>query len=116
MNRIRLLLLAFLLVCHSAYGEYLYGNELLEVCEAFVNNTNFEKGIACNGYISGVFDAHEIFVDWDDMKPSWCMPDSVTNAQLILIVTKYLQENPNKLRAGASGHVVNALIKTFPCE
>jgi len=116
MKKIRLLLLAFLLVSHGAYGEYLYGNELLEVCEAFVNNTDFEKGVACNGYISGVFDTHEIFVDWDDMKPSWCIPDSVTNAQLIFIVTKYLQENPDKLRAGASGHVINALIKAFPCN
>jgi len=97
--------------------NYFNGNRLLEKCEAYINNTDIAEGNVCAGYISGISDLHETLVNWKILKQEkgWCKPVDVYNSQLVRIVTKFLQENPEHLHKGASGMVATALSEAFPC-
>jgi len=100
--------------------QYFYtGNELLELCEAYLDggtSANIAKGNTCFGYVTGISDAHNNFVGWKVMEQQWCKPENMDGTQLVRIATKYLQEKPEHLHLGASSLVANALIKAFPCE
>jgi len=97
--------------------SYYTGNELLEKCEACINETSVAKGNACAGYILGISDLHEMFVALGMLKKGWCKPlVSVETNQLVRIVTKFLQEHPEDLHFAASELVADALTKAFPCE
>jgi len=95
------------------------GNGLLELCEAYLgDNTavNIAKGNTCGGYIAGLVDVHKTFVDWKVMEQRWCLPGDMRVSQLVRVVTKHLQEQPQDLHLSASGLVANAFILAFPCE
>jgi len=96
---------------------FLFGNELLERCEAYLSNTDAAKGNTCWGFVTGVADAHDNFTVWG-MSPLWCQPDNMSTGQLIRIVTKHLQEHPEDLHLAAASLVSNALLLAFPppCE
>jgi len=96
---------------------YLSGSKLLEYCEAYLSETgSAAKGNTCYGFVTGIEDAHYFFTALDEMSPQWCPPDNMTAGQLIRVVTKYLQEHPEKLHFAAAGSVSNALKLAFPCE
>jgi len=115
-------LLMIVLLCTinqaRASEAFMSGNYLLERCEAYINKTNTAKGHVCLGYVGGIADIHEIFVNWGDMKANWCLPvdGNVNMEQLLRIVTKNLQENPENLHLSASSLISNNFAKTFPCE
>jgi len=112
-----LLMIVLLFSFNQAKGEaFLTGSMLLERCEAYLNKTGLVKGSTCWGYILGVSDAQRNFVEWGEMKPYWCEPDGAGSTQLILIVTKRLQEHPEGLHQSASSLVANVLYTAFPCE
>jgi len=94
---------------------FLNGNDLLEICEAYLDE-DFTKGNTCAGFVVGVSDAHQTFVNWGLMKSAWCLPDGVNTIQLVRIATKYLQENPKDLHVVAGSLVGAALGLAFPCE
>jgi len=94
-------------------------SELLELFEAYLKEGTIENvtnGNVCFGYVLGMSDMHDAFVKWGDMKPSWCTPEKITGKQLILVVTKHLQEHSERSHFAASTEAGNALIKAFPCE
>jgi len=96
---------------------FLNGNLLLERCEAYLSDTgNVAKGNLCFGYVTGIADAHSLFVRWEGLEQKWCMPDNIEGAQLVRVVTKYLQERPEKLHHAADILAGNALVESFPCE
>lgn len=82
------------------------GNLLLQQCETAYGSAL--SGV-CVGYVVGVVDAtyqFEIF----------CLPSpSVTNQQLVDLVTQHLTANPQTRHMEASGLVVEALQHAFPC-
>jgi len=95
------------------------GNKLLELCEAAIDRDTAQDiadGSACIGFIMGVADAQEVFIGWNRMERMWCLPEHVTGAQVLRVVTKDLQENPQDLHKTASSMVANALFSAFPCE
>jgi len=95
------------------------GNELLEMCEAYLDggtSTNIAKGNTCFGYVTGISDTHTLFVSWELMEQQWCKPENMQGVQLVRIATKYLQENPQALYLTADSLVATALILAFPCE
>ncbi|MFT5708871.1 MAG: hypothetical protein ACI9ES_003175, partial [Oceanospirillaceae bacterium] len=48
---------------------------------------------------------------------SFCLPENgMSSNQQVMVVTKYLKENPNKLHETARSSVFIALAKNFPCE
>jgi len=88
---------------------YYTGNMLLKICESYTNTNrpnalvDAVRGGTCIGYILGVAEGR-------------CVPNSSSGDQLLRIVIKYLQENPQDLHKGASGLIGNALARAFPCE
>ena len=114
-------LLMVVLLCSfsqaRATGSFLAGDHLLEMCEAYISKTNAAKGNECLGYVMGVADAEGSFVDWELMEKRSCIPDKdIKSSQLVRVVTKYLQENPQYLHIAASDLVGNAFYLAFPCE
>jgi len=101
-------------------GYFVSGSELLERCEAYLGddtNANIASGNACAGYVEGIVDEHNTFVNWGEIKPAWwCVSKHSNLGQLIHVVTKYLQEHPEDLHQTASGLTVIALTDAFPCE
>jgi len=100
-----------LLVLYSGVTvpDYLDGNKLLSQCESKINAA---KG-TCLGYITGVADASHGRTLADAY---YCKPKKVSVGQLNKIVTKYLNNNPEKLHLAAFPLVQLALLEAFPCE
>ena len=93
-------------------GAWLTGGQLLEDCES---ENYFEKG-SCMGYIEGVGDSVATLANWEDFAEYICTPQGVTSGQLMLVVVKNLNENPEELHMTASSLVLKALSEAFPCE
>ena len=85
------------------------GNELLSRCES--GNT-YSEGI-CHGYIVGVADTSK-GKTWEG--EPYCKSKAVTGTQLEKIVTKHLNNNPEKLHLAAYTLVQYAFFNAFPCE
>ena len=99
--------------------SFYIGNELLELCEAYLGGdtvANISKGNTCAGYAMGIVDAHKTFVVWKLIEQQWCTPENMEVVQLVRVVTKKMQENPQTLHLAAGSAVANALILAFPCE
>jgi len=111
----RKLLLALALV--SATGNasaYFYnGNDLREPLREYRNaekqalNTDYNKAWGFRGYIVGVYDATAL---------EYCTPSDFMPHQLMAIVAKYLEDNPQSWSEPASGLVKRAISSAFPCS
>jgi hypothetical protein len=76
------------------------GNELL----VHINEeTSFSYAVAL-GYIRGVSDSMA------------CIPSQVNNGQLVDIVKKYLEQNPESRHEYRGVLVIRALSKAYPCK
>ena len=121
----------FILLCvisqtRLAYCElsvYTTASELMDWCKPYIISTNHKGNLQdvlpdnlCTGFITGVTDAHQRFVNNGFMPPYWCGPGGVSKNKLVHIVTTYLQANPEKLPADAAGAVANAVYEAFPCD
>jgi len=115
-----LLIIVLLFSFNQARADTFYdGNKMLALCEAYIRNSNnvdIAEGNACFGYVTGIVDMHDTFVEWKLMSPYWCMPDKMNGTQLVRVVTKHLQEFPEDLHLAADSLVARALYKPFPCE
>ena len=97
--------LAMLLGSPTSYAVFVLGNTLVEKCES----DNFYDQGMCTGFVLGVSDIN-------DRKFS-CPPQNgtVSDAQMVKVVRKYLEEHPEKLHN--TGHLLvgTALYQAFPC-
>ena len=105
------LMFAVLLVALTTAEAFENGNSVLAKC---VGDSGMKS--ACYSYISGVVDAHFIWVNWYEMSEKMCVPSQVTNEHLRRVVLKYLEERPEILHLVAAGFVLVALAEAFPCE
>lgn len=83
------------------------GNDLLRDCEA-ASSTH------CMGYITGVYRG---FVDASLLgsKQYICLPENVEVGRAMMVVTKYLRDNPAELSKPSDWLIIFALTKAFPC-
>ena len=106
-------LAVMLLLSAQSQAGFYDGSKLLQRCES---DSAAENG-ACLGYIVGIIDSQTILVGWSDLdEPHFCNPDRATAGQLVKVVTKFLNENPEKLHLEAAGAVTYALYEAFPCS
>jgi hypothetical protein len=98
------------------------GNELLQQCQSYIKlvdgektNDFFSAGI-CAGFIQGVSNTVHFYSDDVEKDEKFCKPATVTNAQLVRIVVKYLQDNPKDLNQGRMTLVWMALMIAYPCK
>jgi hypothetical protein len=75
----------------------------------------------CVGYITGVLDGlllNQRTIDEFGKIPTKfiCIPaEGIDIDQMVLIVTKFLKDNPEKLHYEAGILIRNAMVKAFPC-
>lgn len=100
----------------------LTGIGFLEACHqstAFIadNRSNFDaqKAMYCLGVVSGVFDVMKLdnrVVDGNRL----CLPDQISLGQLVLIVTRFMDEHPQALSLPAGNIAQFALTATYLCK
>jgi hypothetical protein len=98
------------------------GNNLLKNCSSLIaridaqqaTSSNFALG-QCLGFVTGADGLHTDLINFGLMSASYCKPESVTRAQLIRLVVKFLKENPGYLNMSGSSLVLMALKEAFPC-
>jgi len=88
---------------------YVDGNYLLNLCE----NDDIVPRTFCLAYITGVSDTSQS-KNWKGLR--YCKPNGVVPGQMKKIVTKYLNNHPEKLHLAAYILIQNALLDAFPCE
>lgn len=65
----------------------------------------------CLFYVSGVLDGFRI----GDSSTKICTPNGATLGELALVVSKYLNQNPEKLHSPPEYLIIDALSTAFPC-
>lgn len=70
----------------------------------------------CQGYVTGVIDAASEVMDQLDQKPVFCPGEEITVAQARDAVIAFLKDHPGARDQGASGLVIAAMAKAFPCK
>ncbi|MFL1524111.1 Rap1a/Tai family immunity protein [Pseudomonas sp. O230] len=98
------------------------GNELLAQCQQYLKVADSERNYdvlavgICGGFIGGVNSTVFFYSDVLKKDVKYCMPDSVTNGQMVRIVVKYLKDNPKRLNEGRTELVWNAFMDAYPCK
>ena len=97
--------LAMLLGSPTSYATFVLGNTLVETCDS---DNSYDQGI-CAGFVLGVSDRIE--------RKFACPPKNgtVSGGQLVKVVRKYLEENPENLHWTGHFLVTIALSQAFPC-
>ena len=105
-----------------SHSHAMTGNEWMAMCK---QESNSSRGI-CLGYLNGLRDMYEgysyafkVFVEIDGKnypKAKTCMPINVELGQLKNIVTKWLNEHPEKLHDELRMQYIMMVNKIFPCS
>jgi hypothetical protein len=88
-------------------GLFKDGNSLYEDCRS----SDIPAQTGCLGFVVGVADTASAL----EFK-YLCIPNGVTARQLEDIVTPFLRDHPEDRHWSASGLVLSALAKAFPCK
>lgn len=97
------------------------GNEMLNNCRAFLKDPMppgqmFHAGV-CGGYIMGIVDGFIYAQIVDPDSTGVCVPDKgYTVGQGVRVLTKYLEDHPEKLNVEVSLLALDAFRKAFPCK
>jgi hypothetical protein len=103
-------LVSFGAVCAQAQatGAFFEGNELHKLC-----TSNRSSAV---GYILGVSDAHDLFVERGGVSASICMPEGIQRGQAVDVACKYLADNPQDRHLQGASLVIFAFEAAFPCR
>ena len=125
-NTLTISFLIMLLNTNAAYAElpvYVTVNELNGWCKAYTakktaSNASLDGKYEnlCVGFVTGVTDAHQRFVNNGFMPSYWCSQGGVSVNELIKIVSTYIQANLHTLPDDAVGAVINAVREAYPCN
>ncbi len=107
------MLFVLMMFAECSYADFINGNTLAKEMVEYEksdndNSTSMYSVGKYHGYITGVGDATAGII--------WCPTGNVTIGQVLKIVSKYLNNNPEKLHLEASGLVEEALKNAFPCK
>ncbi len=121
---LRLIILAMLagVACFAtafpAQAARFSGAYMIRICGVDAKGNEISPGAhaACQSYISGVVDYHNMLRSMK-MAPdiNFCIPENVTLNQLHLQVLRYLERNPQHDSFVAAPAVVMALYEKYPC-
>ena len=110
------------------------GNVFADVCSVVdkhehLSEANVSDGAYCAGFMLGFRQGAELaFSAIKSIDPSSsylkgsmedfrvCIPDGVTNGQLIRVTLKFIRENPDKAHLPTTTLIVLAELQSFPCE
>jgi hypothetical protein len=97
----------------SEANAYVSGNELWGLCEAGGKGSVEEAG--CGMYVVGTVDTFRALHDSVQVT-HYCIPDNVTNSQLIDVVKLYLRNHPENRQDAGPTLIMIALKEKFPCS
>jgi hypothetical protein len=111
MLKINFLFVLVLLAGQAKAQTFISGNDLLDDCTA----TTGPKTLYCMGYVVGALDmaaqsGHDVR-GW-----KFCLPDTVTQVQMMDVVTSWLEQNPTQRHLAASNAILQSMRLGFPCE
>ena len=72
--------------------------------------------IVCETFLIGVLDGYQTLVDWGRIDPIVCLPEDVTNRELMFATLTYLGENQEQLQFTAGSLTLLALNRNYPCR
>ena len=104
-----ILLAAIALAPAHAVAAAVSGNELRQQCD----EPKFGRYI-CMGYIRGVVEMATLTIP-PTAAGAFCLPSEVTTNQVVEVVKKYMQDNPERLHEIAAALIVSRLHVVFPC-
>lgn len=121
--RILLLLAVFIAACclrpGAAAASRFSGAYLMQLCDSDAKGKEIVKGghTACQAYISGVIDYHDVLQSLDlAPKVDICLPKTITSGQLQAIVVTFLKNNKEHDAFIAAPAVTMALYQVYPCR
>jgi hypothetical protein len=92
------------------------GQQWLSYCES---NKNTE-GSYCFGYLGGLIDMYssirEDLLYFEKIPYLICLPPNMTLDQMVKIMRKYLNDNPEQLHINMTTLYQRKMFKTFPCK
>jgi Rap1a immunity proteins len=104
------------------------GDFLQEKCKQAVreadspnaSNPSWSGGL-CFGIIEGVIESQLMWQASDKLDKrnhfmSFCIPERVSNDQILRVLVKHLEDHPELLHEGASYLILESLNKAFPCR
>ena len=118
----------FALFESSSSHALVTGNELLSNCtkalsvikdplsSAQNSKSDAFDTASCISYIEGAVDGIVVADRLVEDRSIFCRPKGVNNGQLVRVVVKYLEENPESLHEWQFNLVLKALIEAFPCN
>lgn len=102
------------------------GHNLLQDCTVFLNivedgsadRNDLGSAYRCASYIRGIADMNSAYaaVHADAIEPFFCAPQNVSTGQMVRVVVKYLNENPDSLHNDKFLETWRALSQAFPCK
>lgn len=112
--------LLFFCNVRSCGAEVLTGLQLYDSCKlvgidsAKLSNENLLSANTCLYYVVGVLEGYESGVKPE--KQLICLPAGISNGQIGLVVSKYLDTHPERLHTLSRFLVLDALHEAFPCK
>jgi len=119
-------------VCHSVHGsekEGYKGSDLLNFCNDAIDvaNNKFhaeeDKVFAygwCMGFVIGIRETnntfHSLYRSNSNKFLGFCEAGDVSNGQMVRILVKYLNDNPEKLHLYPGALAIEAFSNAFPCR
>jgi Rap1a immunity proteins len=77
-----------------------------------LSDEEYAHSLVCLFYVSGVLDGFQI----GDSATKVCVPSGASLGELALVVSKYLDQHPEKLHNQPQYLVIDALHTSFPCS
>lgn len=99
----------------KAQTAYKSAMDILEHCNKAETAANFIDQAICLGYLTGTIDSFQILRDVYNVC-TFARPENLTPRQIILILKKHSEENPEKLNMPGSAFILLALKKAYPCN
>ncbi len=103
---------SLLALAQPALAYFFNGNDLYESLREYRKaergdkDTDYSKAWNYRGYVIGVYDATAMI---------YCTPSDITSHQLMAVVAKYIEDNPQSWSEPAQRLVKKAVKSSFPC-
>ena len=92
------------------------GQQWLSDCES----NKITRGSYCLGYLKGLIDMYssirEDLLYFEKIPYLICLPPNMTIDQMVKIMKKYLNDNPEQLHAYLTTSYQIKMVNTFPCK
>jgi hypothetical protein len=98
---------------HSATAQiYRTGADLLPACKDLVANRETPAGVYCLATVIATRNLAQYLMD--SMKS--CPPAKTPNGEVVQLVTKYMDDHPERLREPHQAVILLALQDAYPCQ